>query len=190
MGAWSICLAVLGPARAPARLVLLLARLGRLARRHLARRHLVRRLVSANSSNVNMQHIKRDQPKATRMHVRATRASRALRQTCRARACDCQSRDSVQTGSKHAKVQATLRQSECIRACVCNVSITNEARRRSACVSSVLYTSVHACEALCSERDEACEDAAHPGALAVECTSFVPARGGAVECFLHCKSKK
>ena len=48
---------------------------------------------------------------------------------------------------------------------------------RSACVSSVLYTCVHACEALCSERDEACEDAAHPGALAVE-TSFVFARGG------------
>ena len=41
--------------------VLLLARLARLARRHLARRYLVRGFVSANKSNVNMQHIKRGQ---------------------------------------------------------------------------------------------------------------------------------
>ena len=81
----------MGLAHAPARLVLDLARLAhlvRLARRHLARRHLVRRLVSANSSNVNMQHIRRDQPTATRMHVRATRASRAFAVRVHAR-CAC-----------------------------------------------------------------------------------------------------
>ena len=32
--------------------------------------------------------------------------------------------------------------------CVCNMSITSETCRRSACVSSVLYRSVHVCEAL------------------------------------------
>ena len=58
-------------------------------------------------SNVNMMHIKRGQPKATCMHARATRASRALRQTGRARARDCQSRD-LCAGSKHANIQATL----------------------------------------------------------------------------------
>ena len=57
---------------------------------------------------------------------------------------------------------------------------------RSACVSSVLYTCVHACEALCSER----VDAAHPGALAVQ-TSFVFARwsGGVLFCTAKVKSK-
>ena len=56
---------------------------------------------------------------------------------------------------------------------------------RSACVSSVLYTCVHACEALCSER----VDAAHPGALAVQ-TSFVFARwsGGVLFCTAKVKS--
>ena len=99
LGSWSescalglVGLRVLELARAPARLVLLLARLARLARRHLARRHLARRFVSVTKQR---QHdaLKRGQPKATCMHARATRASRALRQTGRARACDCQSRD-------------------------------------------------------------------------------------------------
>ena len=67
-----------------------------------------------------------------------------------------------------------------------------EPHTHAACVSSVivLYTCVHACEALCSERDEACEDAAHPGALAVE-TSFVFARwsGGVLFCTAKVKSK-
>ena len=40
----------------------------------------------------------------------------------------------------------------CTCTCVCNMSITSETCRRSACVSSVLYRSVHVCEALCSER--------------------------------------
>ena len=178
-GSWGSQL--MGLARAPARLVLRLARLVRLALRHLARRHLSRRLVSANNTNVNVQHIKRGQPTATRMHVRATRASRALRQTCRARACDCQSRDSVQTGSKHAKVQATLRQSECIRACVCNVSITNEARRRSACAQRAY----RACCTPAYTRAKRFVVSAWTRHIPVRlrCRPLSSLRGGVVECF-------
>ena len=60
-----------------------------------------------------------------------------------------------------------------------------EARTRGSCVSSVLCTRVLVCKAQRSERGRGSgEDAAHPGALAVE-TSFVFARwsGGVVECF-------
>ena len=53
-----------------------------------------------------------------------------------------------------------------------------EARTRGSCVSSVLCTRVLVCKAQRSERGRGSgEDAAHPGALAVE-TSFVFARGG------------
>ena len=60
-----------------------------------------------------------------------------------------------------------------------------EARTRGSCVSSVLCTRVLVCKAQRSERGRGSgEDAAQPGALAVE-TSFVFARwsGGVVECF-------
>ena len=49
---------------------------------------------------------------------------------------------------------------------------------RAACLSSVLCARVLVCKAQGSERGRGSgEDAAHPGALAVE-TSFVFARGG------------
>ena len=67
-------------------------------------------VLSANNSNVNMQHIKRDQPKATRMHVRATRASRAFAVRVHAR-CACSGPTDSQpmvsdtsTPSLHARV--------------------------------------------------------------------------------------
>ena len=44
-------------------------------------------------------------------------------------------------------------------------SLRRAPRRRAACVTSVLYTSVRVCEAQCSERDEACEGEAKPRAL-------------------------
>ena len=64
-----------------------------------------------------------------------------------------------------------------------SMCMAGEARTRGACVSSVLCTRVLVCKAQRSERGRGSgEDAAHPGALAVE-TSFVFARwsGGVVE---------
>ena len=90
------------------------------------------------------------------------------------RACTCARRARRERSGKHAaRVHATAsRATPCRQAantrlskqhranvhvymymlCVCNMSITSETCRRSACVSSVLYRSVHVCEALCSER--------------------------------------
>ena len=57
-----------------------------------------------------------------------------------------------------------------------SMCMAGEARTRGSCVSSVLCTRVLVCKAQRSERGRGSgEDAAHPGALAVE-TSFVFAR--------------
>jgi hypothetical protein len=60
--------------RAPARLVLILTRLGRLGR--LVRRHFSRRFVSANNKSQHVANIKSNMHAC--MNIRATRASRAL----------------------------------------------------------------------------------------------------------------
>ena len=87
-----------------------------------------------------MQHIKRDQPKATRMHVRAARASRAFAARVHAR-CACSgptdSQPMASDTSTHPCMLTCKRVLQCESTCV-----AGEARTRAACVTSVLYTRV------------------------------------------------